>query len=393
MNDKKKKILFCIHDLRGRGAEKVLATILKKLDREKYQASVFVYHDDFVTKIQDHVNIISAHIPHYPLNASLPKKIKNNIHKVLSLFRTLRSFRPDIALSISGTNITLMLAKYIYDRKLKVILSEHTMASLFNKETENIFIRYLTDKLISLVYPLADLIITPSKAVFDDLASAYQISTAKISVIPNPLDIEYILNSTRENSDFTFPDDNSFRIGFIGGLSREKNVPCLIKTLGILKKNGLKIRLFLIGEGDERENLENLSQEISVAEYVHFLGFRENPYAILHDLDVLVVSSFFETFSYVMLEAMACGVPVISTKWKGCEDIYRDMENCLLVPIDDPENLAHAIERIMNQKEVRENLIRNGFGLANKCDVDSIVKEYERAINSVLTGRDPGKIS
>jgi len=384
MNVQKKKILFCIHDLRGRGAEKVLGTLLKEIDRDKFQPSVFVYHDDFVIDIPDHVDIVSAHIPHDPPHAGLFKKIKNNIYKVLSLYRTLKSFRPDIALSISGTNITLVLAKYIYDRKLNVILSEHTMASLFTKETKNIFIRYLTDKLISLVYPLADLIITPSKAVFDDLESVYKISTAKILVIPNPLDIEYILSCAKENTNFLFPDDNSFRIGFIGGLSREKNIQCLIKASAILKTKGVEIHLFLIGEGDEKKNLEELSKQISVEDRVHFLGFLENPYPILRNFDVLVVTSFFETFSYVMLEAMACGVPVISTKWKGCEDIYRDMENCLLVPINDEEKLALAIERVMSQRELKEKLVRNGFDLVEKFKAESVIKKYNKAINEVM---------
>ena len=384
--------MFCIQDLRGRGAEKVLATILTKLDRGEYQAAVFVYHDEIVMKIPDHVDILSAHIPNYPFDAGAWEKVKNNIRKVFALFRTLGKFRPDVAISISGTNITLMLAKYIHDKQLKVILSEHTMATAFNKETKNAFIRYVTGKLISRLYPLADRIITPSKAVSDDLVSGYKIPDAKISVIPNPLDIEYVLRSAREMPGYEFPDDTSFRIGFIGGLSREKNIPCLIRTVGILKEDGRNIRLFLVGEGDERGRLESLTQELSVSGSVHFLGFRENPYAILRQFDVLVVSSFFETFSYVMLEAMACGVPVVSTKWKGCEDIYKNMENCLLVPENDPESLARAIENIMKHPDVRENLVRNGRELAGRFDVRNIVKDYESAIQSVLTGRGLGKI-
>jgi glycosyltransferase involved in cell wall biosynthesis len=382
---KKTKILYCIHDLRGRGAEKVLATLLRKFDRNRYVAGVFVYHDTFTFDIPEDVLLISAHMKPYPPTVGIFTKLKMNLFKIMSLGKALRNYKPDIAISISGTNISLILSKYIFLQKnTKVILSEHTIPSVFIKESNKSIARILTNLLVSLTYGFADLIITPSRGVQEDLSLHYKLPGDKIKVIPNPLDMEGIRKAAETDLHEIFPKDNSFKIGFIGSLSREKNVQCLIRAFNVLVKRGMSVRLFLVGEGYEGEHLKLLSRQLSVSEYVHFLGYRENPYNVLKNFDVLVLPSLFEVFPNVILEAMACGVPVISTKWSGSEATFRHMGNCLLVPIDDHGKLAEAIQDVMGQKDLREKLIKNGLDLARKCDADNIMNEYSMAIDGVL---------
>lgn len=383
---KKIRLLCCIHDLRGRGAERVLVTLLNKFDRERYQIALFVYHSLFAMKLPEDIEVLSAEIKSYPPSAGLFAKLRMNLLKVFALGRALRRYKPDVVLSVAGTNETLIIARYLFYNKMKVILSEHTMPSASTREAENRFVRYLINRLISLTYPRADLIITPSKGVVNDLYQNYGIPQEKIKVIPNPLDMEQIQDASRMQSKFVFPDDGCFRIGYIGSLSREKNVPCLLKACAILKQDKLPVRLFIVGEGEAKESLKSLSRELGVEDCVHFLGYQENPYAILKNLDVLVVPSFYETFSYVMIEAMACGVPVVSSKWPGCEDIYRDMENCLLFPVDDHEQLAIAIERLIRQVDLRSVLLKNGLGFAQGFDSSVVVAEYEATIEGVLAG-------
>lgn len=386
MTKNKIKILFCIHDFRGRGAEKVLATLLTKMDREKYQVGVFVFHDIFDMDIPKDVEMLSAHLKPYPPSAGLGEKITGNIRKVIALNRTLKRFSPDVALSVSGTNITLVIAAYLLERKPKIILSEHTMPSLFSKECRSWLIRLLTDKLLSWTYPRADLLIVPSKGVSDDLVLNYGIPPGRIAVIPNPLDIEQINQAASADPEFAFPDDGYYRIGFVGGLSREKNVACLLRAFALVREKREHVRLFLVGEGGEREKLESIAGQMGIADKVHFLGYRENPYAVLKRFDVLVVPSFYETFSYVMLEAMVCSVPVISTKWQGSEDLYKDRENCLLVPLDDPAAMALAIENLMTQDGLRLTLVAHGLELAHQCEAGKIVARYDGVIRGVLAG-------
>jgi glycosyltransferase involved in cell wall biosynthesis len=383
VNMDKIRLLCCIHDFRGRGAEKVLSTLLNRFDRGKYDLGVFVFHDTFAVDLPNDVEVLSAHIVPDPPSAGFVTKIKGNIRKVIAMGKVIRRYSPDVALSVSGTNITLVIAACLFKRTLKVILSEHTMPSLFSRESRYRLGRFLTDRLISLTYPRADKIVVPSKGVLDDLVEHYRIASNKITVIPNPLDLDLIRRADDAGSGFAFPDDGRFRIGFVGGLSREKNVACLLKAFAKLREEGKPVRLFLVGDGDEKNDLKHLAERLSIAGELSFLGYQKNPYAVLKKFDVLVVPSFFETFSYVMLEAMACGVPVISTKWRGSEDLYTDGGNCLLVPIDAPAEMALAIEKVMTREDLRRDLIRHGRELADNFDAGKIAGKYDRMVEGV----------
>ena len=383
------RLLCCIHDFRGRGAERVLSTLLNKIDREKFDLGVFVFHDTFAMEIPKDVEIFSAHIPTDSPSAGFVTKIKGNIRKIIALGKVLRRYSSDVALSVSGTNITLVIAACLFQRTLKIILSEHTMPSLFTRESRHRLGRFLTNQLIALTYPRAEEIVVPSQGVFDDLVTHYGITPHTITVIPNPLDLDLIRRAADAGTEFVFPDDGHFRIGFVGGLSREKNVECLLKAFAMLREEGKRVRLFLVGDGDEKNNLKRLADQLSIAGAVHFLDYQKNPYAVLKKFDILAVPSFFETFSYVMLEAMACGVPVISTKWRGSEDLYKDGENCLLVSIDAPGEMALAIARVMAHEDLRSTLIRHGRELANKFDVSKIAGEYGRMVEGVAARRGP----
>jgi glycosyltransferase involved in cell wall biosynthesis len=114
------------------------------------------------------------------------------------------------------------------------------------------------------------------------------------------------------------------------------------------------------------------------------MGFQDNPYMFMAHFDVLVLPSLYETFSYVSIEAMTCGVPVISTRWYGCEEIYNNMNNCILVSINNSEELAEAIFRVLIDNELKNKLRKNAMELVYKYDVSKVVPQYEQAIMNVL---------
>jgi len=86
---------------------------------------------------------------------------------------------------------------------------------------------------------------------------------------------------------------------------------------------------------------------------------------------------------------MACKVPVISTKWLGSEDIYKNMENSLLVPMNDEKQLADAIEKVLLQEDLRKMLVSHGYELATKYDSMKVTRQYEELINSVISKSSP----
>jgi glycosyltransferase involved in cell wall biosynthesis len=384
MTMKKIKLLFLIHDLRGRGAERFLATLLTRFDRTKYQLGLFVYHDTFAMSIPADVEIISAHLKPAPPSFGLFGKVARFFIKVFALTRAVNAYKPDVVLSVAGTNVALMLARHFYQGRPKIVLSEHTLPFIDNLHVNNRLERYFLNKAISTTVPRAEMVIVPSQGVSDHLSSNYGIPSEKITVIPNPVDIEQIKKAADAGPAFPFPRDNSFRIGFVGGFTREKNVGCLLRAFAILRRAEKPVRLFLIGDGGERAPLEDLAKELSVADAVHFLGYQNNPYSFLKEFDALVVPSYYETFSYVILEAIACGVPVVSSKWPSCEYMYRDSENCLLFPVDGHDQLAQAVLRLMTDKGLGARLVRNGQDLLKRCNVDTVAGQYDEAITRVL---------
>lgn len=379
-------VLFCIHDLRGRGAEKVLSTLLNTFDRNRYNVRVFVFHDDYTVKIPDDIDVVSAHLSPYPQSSSVPVKLKMNFRKVVALGKAIRNHGPAVAISISGTNIPLVVAKRLFRLKTKVILSEHTMPSAFARDSGSRLAQAISKALVSIAYPAADFVVTPSMAVSNDLRTNYDLPKEKLILIPNPLDIDFIRNSANAEPDFVFPEETRFRVGFLGGLSREKNVPCLLKALSLLRKKGRPARLYIIGQGIEEENLKILSETLGLKDHVSFLGYRDNPYPILKGMDALVVPSFYETFSYVMLESMVCGVPVVSSRWPGCEDMYTDHENCLLFPVDDHERLADTIEELMTRERLADTLAENGLDFIRRFDARGVAEQYDLLIRRFTDG-------
>lgn len=378
------KLLCVIHDFRGRGAERVLSVLLENFDRRKFEIVVLVYNDNQAISIPKDIEILSGHIDTCENGKHiLFRKIVSSVRKVLVTGKILKKYRPDLVFSVAGSNFWVIIAKYIFYWRARVILSEHIFPSIFISHNTKGIVRLGFEWLISLLYPLAELIIVPSKAVFKDLVGKYGISSRKIRIIGNPVDIQKIQVHSKDGVPL-FISNDSYKVGFIGSLSWEKNIPCLLKAISILRQKGIAVELFILGEGPERESLQQLSRSMGMAPYVHFMGFLQQPYSIMSQFDVVVLPSFYECFPCSVFEAMACGVPVISTKWLGAYDIFTDMETSILIPIDDEESLSKALERILTDEKLKSHLVQNGLTLVQEYDARKITSEYEQSFLSIL---------
>ena len=124
---------------------------------------------------------------------------------------------------------------------------------------------------------------------------------------------------------------------------------------------------------------------MGIAEKVDFLGFQKNPYKFISKSNIFVLSSIQEGFPTVIIEAMACGVPVISTDCKaGPNEIIENRENGLLVPVGDEKSLAEAILQLLNSKALREKFSREGRNIAEYFTIEKSVKEYENIFKEIL---------
>ncbi len=219
---------------------------------------------------------------------------------------------------------------------------------------------------------------------------------ARISIVPNGVDITKIQNVKLENQngkenfkeELNIKDDEKVIIT-TSRLVYKNGIDVLIKAIAELKKINLelKIKLLILGDGVLRKNLEKLVDELSLENNVLFLGLipQDEIYDYLAISDLFARPSRSEGLGNSFLEAMACGVPVIGTSVGGIPDFLIDNETGVFCEVDDPKNLASKIILLLQDENLRKKIIENGKNLVkSKYDWLSISKQMENIFKQLL---------
>lgn len=375
------KILFLIPDLNTGGAERVLVNILRNIDRKRFRPILVLF------KKQG------------PLLASLPldvrvyslKELEGKhwygwqwLNLLLQLRRLLKDLAPHAVFSFMWyPNAVALMACMSIRLNFKLIISERTSTSTY----EGTFLNLLRTGILRLLYPKADLIIAPSKKLAADLVAISRISRDKVVTIHNPVDVQSIHEKAREELSHEWFLKNKNIITAIGRLGSEKGFEHLIKAAALLKRSSIDCKLVIVGEGNERKNLEHLISELRLQDTVQLVGFQQNPYKFLSRSTVFVLSSLYEGFPNVLLEALSLGIPSVATRCPtGPDEIVTDGVNGILVPTADSQALADGIKRIMLDAALRKKFSEAGKTRAEDFHVQNIVKQFEKTIEDVCAG-------
>ncbi len=210
-----------------------------------------------------------------------------------------------------------ILSRYFTKWHYKISISERSHPSM--QYGYNNLQSKINNYLIKKLYPKADQIICNSQGNANDLISNYNLAASKIVVVHNPVDIEKINGIEIKE---TFFSDEYFNIVTIGRLDTGKNHQLLINAIAPFPK----IRLYILGDGWLMESLQHLTKELSINERVFFLGFDNNPYKYLKTANLFLFGSNHEGFPNVLLEAMACGLPIVSTNCKSGPDEIMELK-------------------------------------------------------------------
>ncbi|PCJ49781.1 MAG: colanic acid biosynthesis glycosyltransferase WcaL [Gammaproteobacteria bacterium] len=174
------------------------------------------------------------------------------------------------------------------------------------------------------------------------------------------------------------PTNKARKILYVGRLSAEKGIPILFDSISKLKNQNYDIELTLLGDGDDRAYLENLSREKNLDSSIRFAGFvsHEEIAKSLRDSDIFVLPSFAEGIPVALMEAMAIGIPVIATAVGGVTELVVDQETGLVVSPADPDSLANAITRYVDSPDLcksistkARNKVAEEFNIDNQIDL------------------------
>ena len=365
-----KRVLFLMPNLNSGGSQQVFLTILRHIDRTKFQIMLAVLNSD--TKVFQH--LVPNDIEFVDLKSY---RVRYGLGKIVAL---IWKWRPDTVFStLSHLNLAIAALKPILPYNIKFIARESTILSqLIQKKNQ----RNLWYWMYKIFYRNFHLIICQSIFMQRDLISKFKIPKKHTLVINNPIDLDYINTKVRMgpaiNKLLKGKRLSSTNFLAVGRLSPVKGFDILIEALSLIKNRDFC--LTIIGDGELKSELRELSFKFGISDIVFFEGFQQNPYAWYTNVDALILSSHYEGYPNVVLESLACNTPVISTPAiGGVSEILRNVKGCVLANEVSAVSLANAIIEWFSTP--RENDFKT---TVNHYQVSKITGQYEEAINHVF---------
>jgi len=266
--------------------------------------------------------------------------------------------------------------------KAKLITGEHNnLTKLFDNVKYGGLRRFLVSKLDH----LADLIVVPSNGLYRQLINDFNMPAEKTTVIHNPVITKAIQKLSKVPVNHPWLADKEVPLILnVGALELQKDQATLLKAFALLRKQ-IRVRCIIIGDGPLLDKLKRMAGNLQIIEDVAFTGFVKNPFRFMANADVFALSSVYEGFGNVIVEAMACGCPVVSINCPyGPEEIITDGLDGILSPLGDEQSLANNMLGVLNNPELKESLINNGYRRAMDFTDAQSARDYTEVIHKCL---------
>jgi glycosyltransferase involved in cell wall biosynthesis len=364
----KERLAFFLPGLYDGGAERIMLNLAKGVASRGYSVDLVLARAEgpFLNQVPDSVRLVDL-------------KASRVLSSTPALVRYLRQERPKALLSILYANIVALWARRIAGIPQRVILGEHnTLSSVAKGENDPRW--HLYPVVAKWFYPWADGIIAVSGGVADDLAQTIKIPRERINVIYNPIVTQDLFDKSKVLMEHPwFKSGEPPVLLAVGRFTEQKAFDVLIRAFAQVSKNH-RVRLIILGEGEERPDLEALIREYALEEEISMPGFVTNPYSYMAHAAAFVLSSRWEGLPTVLVEAMALGVPIISTDCpSGPREILLDGKYGKLVPVDDPFALADAIAT-----SLAANVLRPSRESWKPFELDCVVDQYINMLLGVM---------
>jgi L-malate glycosyltransferase len=316
----------------------------------------------------------------------LNKHSGNDLKAVMRLGEIIRRKNVDVvhaqgwATYIEG----LLAAKLLNRKKCRFVYAFHgkTIADVTNGIPRR---RRMAQRVAA---EFTDRIIAPSCQMAEDYANISGLPAEKVQVIYNGIDLSCYGRHHNDARRKLGIRSDEFVIGFVGRLDKVKNLSGLFKAFQTADKHqalsghGQRWRLLLVGDGTEFDNLQDLAGKLNIEKKVLFLGMRNDVGLCLSAMDVYAQPSFYEGHSNTILEAMAAGLPVISTDVGGTPEIITHNKTGLLFHPEDHDGMSKAMLSLWQDDKKRRTLAEAGQKIVQQqFSVETMAKAYADLFN------------
>lgn len=335
------KILFFIPRLSEGGAEKVLRNLVNNMDQSKFDITVQTVDDC------DHKKYLADGIHYKSINrckTKFGKKLMNYWYRFCTEFKLTYPLYIkddyDIEVAYLECGATKVMAASTNKNALKLAWVHCDLQK-----------KGITDDRYGRYYSEFDKVVCVSQSVkesFDELFGKY----AESVVLYNVIDEDEILKKASDTVEWNCKPEQK-RLLAVGRLSQEKNYTYLIDTCGKLWDEGYKFHLNILGEGPEKENLEQKIKKLNLQRFVELKGFTDNPYPWINSADIVICSSVYEGLSTIVLESLILGKPVVTTPCGGMKELLGDSDYGLITD-NTEDGLYKGICTIIDSPELEK---------------------------------------
>ncbi len=299
---------------------------------------------------------------------------------------------------LRGASMIPALAAYLRREKPKVLVArllttQATLGKQLSRTPAKLVLSmagvptdsYMRRILWPRIYPYADAFVAPNNEVAEHAARFSNVPRERFHNIPNPVIDDATLAKAKEPVDHPWITnrENPIILG-VGRLTPQKGFDTLIRSLAILRSS-IPARLIILGEGELRNSLTSLAESLGISEYLHMPGHESNPYRYMRAADVFVMSSRWEGPGHVLIEAQAIGTPAVSTSCPaGPKETLLEGEAGILVPVDDPVEMAKAIQTMLTDKDSAQRMVEKGKAASKRWYAESVADSWAEFLHILL---------
>ncbi len=363
------RLILVIFSMQVGGAERVMSIMANYWAAKNLDITVITFEDGTQTPFYE----LDSRINRVPLElAGASRKlftgVKNNLLRLWRLRQTIVKARPHAVISfMPETNVLTLLATR--GLRVPVLIAEHS-------DPENVPIGPIWARLRLWTYPWARKIVVLNKRARTFFRPRLRSLT---TIIPNPVVIHH-----GDIGEAKKPASGRLVMA-MGRLSWEKRFDLLLHAFARISDKHQNWTLMILGDGPLRSDIVSLQQELDLGGRIQLPGAVKCPHALLKQADLFVVSSQLEGFPMALCEAMACGVPVISTEYhSGVREIIEDGVNGVLVPPGNVDPLAKEMDRLMSDDTERRRLASRAPDVVGRFSLDKVMGMWEQLLEEAV---------